>query len=956
MRHLRAKTCLYSLLKSYCCPDNTLVLGYLYFGIFAGRSGPTFLSRGRVHLMLSVASARVTRGRFFVFVVMAALAALAMGAAVEQVGAQGSTILVSNEGELANAITTANTSSATAATTIQFENDIALSAALPDISASVPVIIDGGGFTFSRESSATGKWSMFRAENAAHLTVESLTITGGDAYDGAAIRQIGGDLTIIRSTLDGNSASIDLNSSSFGGGAISMSGGGALIISDSVLSNNSVSGAQFMSLGGAILFSGPELLISDSTFTGNSVMNGTGTARGGAIYQAGGVLTITDSTLSDNSATSTDADATGGVIFLQSGTSTITGSTINGNTAASTSAWAEGGAMMLKLTTSLEVTDSTLNGNSAIGRDNSTFDGDGSGGGAILQEAGDLSIANSTLNGNSATGGDGSGYGGAILQEAGTLSITESTLTSNHAVSSAVTASGGAISQGVATTELTIIDTLLAENSVSGNTYALGGAIRTRADEVTITGSTLAGNSATSTETDGWRGWGGALHQANGDATITNSTLTGNQSDDGGAIFVLDTGTTLSLYHVTISGNHARSEGGGIFASVSAQINLGNTIVAGNSIDAAGTQPDIMKLNGTPVSDTLVIDGTPTSVGHNIIGVDDGTGEDLLQDGVNGNQVGTPASPIDPVLHALNDNGGPTETMLPETGSPALSNANQTVYAAVDQRNIDRPQRNRVDIGAVEIEEFVGTDQIGLIDPPTTQTAGQNVTITAEAQDANGNAIGAGIDLHLIVERDGNPVDLAGVSTTQTTDASGQVTFTYTNQTVGTDDITVYFDLNETGSYDATDDPAATGQITWTPDAPDSISLSVDPETETTGQPVALEATVEDGFGNPVADGAEVTFQVDRDSTASVVGGNSWTVETQAGVASIAYTNSEAGTDVVTASAGDAPASDVSVNWVDEGSDDPETKQDCKKGGWKDYGFKNQGQCIKFVNTGKDSR
>lgn len=28
----------------------------------------------------------------------------------------------------------------------------------------------------------------------------------------------------------------------------------------------------------------------------------------------------------------------------------------------------------------------------------------------------------------------------------------------------------------------------------------------------------------------------------------------------------------------------------------------------------------------------------------------------------------------------------------------------------------------------------------------------------------------------------------------------------------------------------------------------------------------------------------------------------------------------------------------------------------CKDGGWEDAGFKNQGQCIKFVNTGKDSR
>ena len=34
----------------------------------------------------------------------------------------------------------------------------------------------------------------------------------------------------------------------------------------------------------------------------------------------------------------------------------------------------------------------------------------------------------------------------------------------------------------------------------------------------------------------------------------------------------------------------------------------------------------------------------------------------------------------------------------------------------------------------------------------------------------------------------------------------------------------------------------------------------------------------------------------------------------------------------------------------------PTSKDDCKNGGWKTFGFKNQGQCIRFVNTGKDSR
>ena len=57
--------------------------------------------------------------------------------------------------------------------------------------------------------------------------------------------------------------------------------------------------------------------------------------------------------------------------------------------------------------------------------------------------------------------------------------------------------------------------------------------------------------------------------------------------------------------------------------------------------------------------------------------------------------------------------------------------------------------------------------------------------------------------------------------------------------------------------------------------------------------------------------------------------------------------------------------------WVVAGPDDPNpfttwhtfdvqscaiTKDMCMGGGWEDFGFRNQGQCIRFVNTGQDSR
>ena len=37
-------------------------------------------------------------------------------------------------------------------------------------------------------------------------------------------------------------------------------------------------------------------------------------------------------------------------------------------------------------------------------------------------------------------------------------------------------------------------------------------------------------------------------------------------------------------------------------------------------------------------------------------------------------------------------------------------------------------------------------------------------------------------------------------------------------------------------------------------------------------------------------------------------------------------------------------------------SQDPVAADDCKEGGWSDFGFRNQGQCIRLVETGYDSR
>jgi hypothetical protein len=35
---------------------------------------------------------------------------------------------------------------------------------------------------------------------------------------------------------------------------------------------------------------------------------------------------------------------------------------------------------------------------------------------------------------------------------------------------------------------------------------------------------------------------------------------------------------------------------------------------------------------------------------------------------------------------------------------------------------------------------------------------------------------------------------------------------------------------------------------------------------------------------------------------------------------------------------------------------DPADKEECKAGGWSSFGFRNQGQCVRFIETGEDSR
>jgi predicted outer membrane repeat protein len=220
----------------------------------------------------------------------------------------------------------------------------------------------------------------------------------------------------------------------------------------------------------------------------------------------------------------------------------------------------------------------------------------------------------------------------------------------------------------------------VANSTFSGNVSCVAGKNKT----VIITNSTFSGNTAPNN--------GGAIKVGTGTTiSVTGSTFSGNSAvTSGGAI---NNNGPLTVTNCTFSGNSAGSSGGVISNNASGTVTLTNSTFSGNS---AGSGAVIGNAGAVTVTNSILADNTgsncagahlPQDGGHNI---DDGTTCGFT--GTNcTTTTGTSLCNTDPQLAAgLADNGGPTQTIALQAGSPAINAGDENVCAAAPVNNLDQ--------------------------------------------------------------------------------------------------------------------------------------------------------------------------------------------------------------------------------------------------------------------------
>jgi hypothetical protein len=271
--------------------------------------------------------------------------------------------------------------------------------------------------------------------------------------------------------------------------------------------------------------------------------------------------------------------------------------------------------------------------------------------------------------------------------------------------------------------------TRILNSSVTGN--GDGGGIDNRGT-MTIVNSTISGNSSYDFQSGG--GYGAGIANL-GMLSISGSTIAGNYASGdpstGGGIGN-GFSATLVIDNSTISGNFSNVYGGGL--ANSGTVTIANSTIAGNRAEAdygagggifnqgAMTVRNTILANNTSPSGTPDLAGSLGSLGHNLISSSSsGTGyqqTDLLD--------------IDPLLGALQNNGGVTLTHALLEDSLAIDRGDNSGAPAWDQRGdgFVRIANGVIDIGAFELS--AGFNCLTPLTPAGLTAAGGDAQVALE--------------------------------------------------------------------------------------------------------------------------------------------------------------------------------------------------------------------------------
>ena len=289
-----------------------------------------------------------------------------------------------------------------------------------------------------------------------------------------------------------------------------------------------------------------------------------------------------------------------------------------------------------------------------------------------------LSLANSIVSANN------SSVGGVGITNEGFLTVFRSAIRDN-----VIDGGGG----GLTGTGAGILNTNVAnivESTVSGNVGIRGGGI-SNSGNLDITNSTISGNSASM--------GGGIRNISGGVVNIAFSTITDNEAG-------LETGEPL-----------ANRVGGGIANLGAGQVNIGNSILARNTDGRLTSDPLF-----APDCFSNVAFGF-TSFRGNLVGVLNANCD--MRDTIFGapplfDMTGTEGAPLNPLIGALLNNGGPTATHSLLAGSPAIDQGTGVTSATFfdcpsrDQRGLSRP----VDGDGNGVDDCdIGASEFGAIPP-----------------------------------------------------------------------------------------------------------------------------------------------------------------------------------------------------------------------------------------------